>query len=303
MLRPRSPLRKKEQKVGFCLPAAETHSTTVESLPVPSAPQRIIECLCSTIRNTTEMCACVGVLVGNNSKHQVWAPRAPLATPARVVSLAELLSLPEPPKRERLKLGVKLASSVLQFHRTEWLQERWGKQDIYLVQGDICQSSSPSLKTPVVRQAFTPDPPVSEVSIESHVIRCNLSLFSLGIVLIELWFWKSVESFQPDGMQASCGAPWVTSDTARFLTAQRLIDKLYEDAGDNYGDIVRRCILGLDHKETRLENDGFKNEVYLKVLQPLAQYLGQFCDEPYEEIFERWGQESRIRLVEHLVLE
>ena len=232
------------------------------------------------------MCTCVGVLVSNNSKHQVWAPRAPLALPtsARVVSLAELLSLPEPPRRERLKLGVKLASSVLQFHRTEWLQERWGKQDIYLVQGDISQSSSPSLTTPVVRQAFTPDPPVSEVSIESHVIRCNLSLFSLGIVLIELWFWRSIESFQPPNTPYYWS--WETSDTAKYVKAQRLIDQLYDDAGGIYGDIVRRCIIGLDHKETQLEDEAFKNEAYLKILQPLEKYLELFCNEPIAKIFE-----------------
>ena len=211
-----------------------------------------------------------------------------MLTSARVVSLAELMSLPEPPRRERLKLGMRLASSVLQLHRTEWLQERWGKQDIYLVQGGPSQSRSPSLETPVVCQAFASEPPVPEVSAESHIIRCNLSLFSLGIVLIELWFWRSVESFEADEPQAYCG-PWGTSDTARYVTSQRLIDKLYGDAGDNYGDTVRRCIIGLDHKETQLENDGFKNEVYLKVLQPLEKHLELFYNEPLGKIFEKQG--------------
>ena len=237
------------------------------------------------------MHTCVGTLVSNDSKHRVWAPRAPLAmlTSARVESLAELLSRPEPPRKERLKLGMRLASSVLQLYKTEWLQERWGKQDIYLIQGASQSSPSletPSLETPVVCQAFPPEPSVFKASIRSHIIRCNLSLFSLGIVLIELWFWRGIESFE-DKSQAYY-SPWEeTSDTARYVTAQRLIDKLYGDAGDNYGDIVRRCIMGLDHKETQLENDGFKNEAYLKVLQPLGKHLELFCNEPLAQIFEK----------------
>ena len=66
-------------------------------------------------------------------------------------------------------------------------------------------------------------------------------------------------------------------DTARFSTARKLIKRLYGDAGDIYGDVVRRCITGLDHKENQLENDEFKTEVYLKVLQPLEKYLEMFC--------------------------
>ena len=214
----------------------------------------------------------------------MWVPRVPLIS-GRVISLAELLAMPEPPKRERLKLAVRLASSVLQLHSTEWLRERWGKQDIYFIQRDSFQSRSPSLEIPVVHQAFTPEPSVSTASIEPHIIHCNLSLFSLGIVLIELWFWRSVESFQVNEHQAY--DPWEASDTARFTTAQRLVPILYEDAGDIYGDTVRRCIVGLDHMDSKLENNEFKNEAYLKVLQPLEKHLEFFCDEPLGKIFER----------------
>ena len=291
-LRSRSPFKKVQKKVGFCLPAAETRPLTSESSPVPSASERsrIIDCFCSTIRSITEVHTCVGILVSNKSKHQVWVPRAPLAilASARVVSLAELLSLPEPPMGERLKLAVRLASSVLQLHRTEWLQERWGKQDIYLVQGGSSKSRSPSLETPVVHQAFTQEPPVFEASMESRIIRCNLSLFSLGIVLVELWFWRSVESFQADEPQAYCG-PQAASDTTIYATAERLIDELYITAGVNYGHTVRRCIRGIDHQETRLENNEFKNEVYLKVLQPLEKHLEFFCGKPLWEILGKRG--------------
>ena len=223
---------------------------------------------------------CVGILVSNNSKHQVWVPRAPMRTSARVVPLSELLSLPAPPTGERLRLAVRLASSVLQLHKTEWLQERWGKKDIYLIQGDSSQPS-PSLETPVVRRAFIPGPSVPEASIESCLIRCNQSLFSLGIVLIELWFWRSVESFQTDESQAL-----VNSDTARYTIVRELIGRLYGEAGNNYGAIVQQCVYGIVHQEIRLEDNAFKNEVILRVLQPLEKDLERFYGKSIEEIFE-----------------
>lgn len=277
--------------VEFHLPAAETRSSHVESSPAPSDSEQIIKCFCSAIRNIAEMRTCVGILISNNSKHQVWVPREPLPilTSARVVPLADLLSLPEPPRRERLKLGVRLASSVLQFHRTEWLQERWGKKDICLIQGNSSQSRSPSLETPVVCQAFPTEPSDLDVSMESHVFSCDVSLYSLGIVLIELWFWKSVESLQQQAIITNYQEPqyYCCLDTARLNSAKQLIERVYRDAGDNYGNIVRRCIIGLDHKETQLENDGFKNKVHRKVLRPLEKHLELFCDESLEKIFRR----------------
>ena len=95
-----------------------------------------------------------------------------------------------------------------------------------------------------------------------------------------------MESFQADESYAYCG-PWTTSDTVKYVKAQMLMDQLYDDAGDFYGDIVRRCIIGLDHKETQLENEAFKNEVYLKILQPLEKHLELFCNEPIAKIFEK----------------
>ena len=84
------------------------------------------------------------------------------------------------------------------------------------------------------------------------------------------------------------------SNNARKYIALSLIDKVYEDAGENYGDSVRRCIGGLDHKETKLDNDGFKNEAYLKVLQPLEKDLEHFYREPLEKIFEKRAPETEV---------
>jgi len=128
----------------------------------------------------------------------------------------------------------------MQLHETEWLRERWGKQDIFFIQEESDQQRDGVLATPLVHRAFTSDSPMPQRSIdhESRVIRCNKSLFSLGIILVELWYWESLESFQ-----TRFGGEGGTPDMAEYCTAVRLIDDLYGDAGDSYGDIVRRCIL------------------------------------------------------------
>ena len=271
--RSRSPSRGGGNTVSFSPPTAETPPSSVES---PTASEPIIQCFCSAIRNITEICTCIGKCIGilssNNLKHPVWVPRAP-STLARAVSLAELLSQssPAPLPLHRLKLAVRLASSVLQFHTSGWLQDRWSNKDVYLVQRGSSQSS---LEIPVVHHAFTREPPSSEASIELTIYHCNLSLFSLGIVLIELWFWKRVESPQAHN-----------PNLARFITAAELIRTLSEDAGALYASSVKHCIYGLGPQELRLENNEFKNEVYLKVLQPLEKHLEAFCNKSLGEIF------------------
>ena len=258
---------------------------------VPSSPGQIISSLCSAIRDVTEGCTCVGTLISEKSKHQVWVPSPTPALQAsdRVVSLATLLSEEKPPKKERLKLGVRLASSVLQFHNTQWLQERWGNQDIFLIQGDSSQSC-PRLETPVVRQAFPRKPPVADVA--TAIVNGNLSLFSLGIVLMELWFWKNMDPARLTGPQVN-EPPYPRHlellDRERYREAQNEIPRLIEKAGHLYGGCVQRCLDGLDNTETQLGSKEFDREADLVVLQPLEKNLQCFCDQQLEEIFKKPG--------------
>ena len=81
----------------------------------------------------------------------------------------------------------------------------------------------------------------------------------------------------------------MTKHMLEYCTATRVLeDMLYDDAGDIYGDIVRRCIIGLDRRQNQLEEDAFKDEVYLKIIQPLEEYLKIFCDqESLAKIFQK----------------
>lgn len=72
-------------------------------------------------------------------------------------------------------------------------------------------------------------------------------------------------------------AAMVWNETMAYMTALNLIDELYDDAGNKYGDAVRRCIQGLDCRETNLEKEDFKKEVHEKIMGPLKENLETFC--------------------------
>ncbi|KAF8424837.1 hypothetical protein EV426DRAFT_597389 [Tirmania nivea] len=272
----------------------QVDTTWEETAFKPTTEFEAIQCLCSAIHQAPEAHTCLGLLVGDDRmKHRIWVPKSegvsrsihgPSLT--QIVSLAEmLLNWPKPSKKERLKLGVNLASSVLQLHETEWLRERWTKQDIFFIREPLNAGARQNvdLNHPVVHQAFTAlKQPTPQEPAESLLVRCNKSLVCLGIVLIELCYWKDLNSLQNGnaGNRVECAS-------AAHSLAVGMIDQLYDDAGFTYGESVRRCITGLDLRETQLECDEFKKEVYYKIVQPLERDLMEFCDASLAEIFQK----------------
>ena len=257
----------------------------------------IIDCLCSAIEAARGRgChSCLGLLISSKSSfyHKLWLPKQSWLSfqPEKHVTLDELFSsrLETPSTKLRLKLALKLASSVLQLHDSCWLKETWGRKDIVFVQGP----SGPIIDKPLVYQAFphknsqpqeTPPSTAQEASDWPYL--CNRSIFCLGIILIELWHWKSIEQLQ--GVSEGCenGLP----GALEILSAQKMVPELFDTAGVAYGKAVHGCIMGLpsDRKpDPRLEREDFKNDVYRKIVCPLEGHLKQFCNEhDIEKIFD-----------------
>ena len=262
---------RKPKDISLELPTASAATATSNRTTIAD---HIISCLCSHLRKAGEIHCCLGIIVSRNvRRHRVWVPKQPLSIPrlGRAITLANMLHdlKPEakPALEERLKLGVRLASSVLQLHDTEWLNERWSKDEIWFIQEDPCRD--PVLKYPLVRRVFQQgDESTSTDSIAGLIGHSNASLFSLGMVLIELWYWKSLEA-------KDVGDGW-----KHYL-------ELRGKAPASFSDAVRRCFGDLDHTETQLHLDGFKNAVYLKIVLPLEETLKWFCGkDSLPQIFE-----------------
>lgn len=275
-------------RVAFDLPQTScTDPPPIISNHIPKHTIKQIENLCLAVQRAKSEISCLGVLVGGGGgQYRVWPliEPSPTSKPTGVLSLESLLTQPGAlKKRERLVLGVQLASTVMQLYKTEWLGENWGKRDILfyekITQGRSGSAAtiSPVLKKPLVRRSFAPQGlplPPPQSSARSIFVPQNQSLFSLGVILTELWYGKCLEDLQIETDRNGFGG---VSDMTDYITAKRLSNEISDDAGEKYGDAVRRCINGLDHRSPSLEKDDFKNEVHMKVVTPLVENLEAFC--------------------------
>ena len=127
-------------------------------------------------------------------------------------------------KKQRLRLAVTLASTTLQLHATPWLDQEWGRKDIL-----FCDSL---VEQPHISQLFSK---VSEPSPEQlnnvkwSPIR-NLSVFGLGVMLLELSFCRPLDEFR------TAQDPPAFAD---FVVAQRLLERLEDEESSTYTDVVR----------------------------------------------------------------
>lgn len=166
---------------------------------------------------------------------------------------------------------------LMQLHSTGWLGQKWGKSDIFFM-----KSNGPTHRNPFVRRSFGSsntsnpynDSRTSSISgTELGVVhRVDPSLFSLGIVLIELFFWKPIEvlAIELRG-QAEAGVDSLDVD-ADLETAKRYIGEIIAKAGFDYGLAVSRCIIGLELANESLEDNNFKNEVHANIVCPLEKH-------------------------------
>lgn len=104
----------------------------------------------------------------------------------------------------------------------------------------------------------------------------NRTLFSLGIVLIELCMGKPMQELRepdelnPDGTE---------NDFSDFQTADRLLEMevISDKFGKRWSDVVRRCIhCDVDEAKKSLEDVGFRKAVYNKILVELEEDYKQF---------------------------
>ena len=204
--------------------------------------------------------------------------------------------------RDRLTLGIKLAATLLQLYRTPWLSEDWGREDIHFVKMYSKDTPSAYFQEPFITRSFVPNGELQGATntstAERQRSRSSLSvrvpsLFSLGILLIELSYCKPFEALGPAaGLPGACDASIVSGmceNDVKFCVALRLLDPQNEQGmncawtGLRYADAVRRCIrCDLDVSEGEYDSDAFHAAVYQRVLEPLMQTLKSLCGDSDE---------------------
>lgn len=177
-------------------------------------------------------------------------------------------------QHDKFKVAVDLASSVLQLYKTPWLSDEWSQDDVYFVHRPGAPLAT-VYQHPFIYRKFTSSAPTQPAIVQPpsrRVIR-NQTLFTLGVLLIELLYGKPIEELQTAhdlDCQGTPGAVW--------CTAERLIDEeIAFEAGQLYSDAVRRCIrCDFNTKNSSLDDQDFQQAVFDGVVAPLEKTLSHF---------------------------
>lgn len=175
---------------------------------------------------------------------------------------------------DKFTVAVDLASSVLQLYKTPWLEESWDEDDVYFVHRPGTPLSSIYQHPFIYRKlsSSTTHQPCMAPKPARRVIR-NQTLFTLGVLLIELLYAKPVEELQTTHDLDCQGTPGVV-----WCTAERLIEEeILFEAGPLFSDAVRRCIrCDFNHANHDLDDRDFQQIVFDGVVAPLEKTLQRF---------------------------
>lgn len=180
----------------------------------------------------------------------------------------------------RFRLAIQLVYAVLQGHSTPWLKHSWSTSDVFFEQ------LSPShedlnlvlfLRSRFAGQGNTDTPfkrerLVSEDEGKSRVSSGpptdiggiydigNMTLFSLGVALLEIGHWTPISQMRLDG------------ERDEIATALRVAQERHAFGWD-YGEIVRRCMQCQFGYGRDLNKPELQSAVYSSVVRPLQELV------------------------------
>ncbi|KAH0536241.1 hypothetical protein FGG08_006863 [Glutinoglossum americanum] len=214
----------------------------------------------------TDVCYCIEPVPYSEGRRQV-------------ISLHDLLSAQQRHsgfplcfhERDRLKLAIILATSLLGLHSSPWMRDMWTSRDIlfrpYL--GDL---DDEAILRPYISHSFPNSQQAPPCIAPPPMVR-NAALYALGKVLIQL-----IEN-RPliDGSDQD-----TTSIDPEQKHAVELEPTIYRKAGKTWAEVIRRCLyceFDMGTTDSILDNDEFLCRVYGLVIQPLAKAL-EYMGEP-----------------------
>ncbi|KAL7923319.1 hypothetical protein ACQKWADRAFT_290556 [Trichoderma austrokoningii] len=185
------------------------------------------------------------------------------ATGWRMVSLRDGLESRNgqapPTYKQRLRLAVLIAKSVLQFYKTPWLAEMPSSRDIFFLQN----GNSPDYDRPFLMATSSKG---KSKAIDDPVIR-NPTLLAIGVLLIELLQGQTIQSLQAQEEALGDGL------LSLYMAASRCLREISR-ASSNYGTAVSRCIDGkIQGRHLDLENEDDRHEIYCGVVALLEEDL------------------------------
>ncbi|KAL8752171.1 MAG: hypothetical protein Q9184_005820 [Pyrenodesmia sp. 2 TL-2023] len=240
-----------------------------------------IEDICSAIRASNKDQTEIGLLIDETPErhqHKLYRANTVVGSETLSRSLEDLLRSSRDlgaeslSRKSRLQIAVTLASSVLQLSGTSWLKASWNSCDIFFHDKSGGPLASEQLYPYLSWQSCCCDvsPLVEQLGLDNHMIRSE-TLLALGLTLVELCFGRTLaEMRKPEDIH--------TNETAtRLKTATRLHNRVYNEMGIPYGDVVRRCLFQtFDVRELSLDIEEVQQKVLDNVVTPLVEDLNSF---------------------------
>ncbi|SMR52358.1 unnamed protein product [Zymoseptoria tritici ST99CH_1A5] len=180
--------------------------------------------------------------------------------------------------RFRVELALMLAKGVLQMSSTSWLEGKWTKHNILLV------TDAPNSLLPYVSHRFESAGrsstsstlvPTTPDSVEAWIR--NPTMFSLGVLLLEVCYNRSIESLAANDEKNDFGKAWTYTP---FLTAMRLSKTVQNELGLRYAQAVRACLdfPGVEPNLTGMpkESTSFASSMMKDIVDPLKVAVETF---------------------------
>ncbi|KAL1638135.1 hypothetical protein SLS58_008972 [Diplodia intermedia] len=170
--------------------------------------------------------------------------------------------------KERRVLAVILAHSLLHLSDSNWLRDEWDKTHISFFSSQPDQINlKPYLATNF--QALTERNDQSRMQIHP-----SPTILALGILLLELQIWATIESRRIPEDLAEDGSVNINTNLS---TAVRVLDDAADEIFENYRRAVHACLECdfLNANEVDFNDEGFRSLVYENIVAPLEKELYQ----------------------------
>ncbi|KAI9811044.1 MAG: hypothetical protein M1832_001074 [Thelocarpon impressellum] len=265
------------------------HKTRI-AMEAATLNSKTISCLCYALRTASKASRDLGVLPDPEDPQERQAKIIFVSPPppfsVQSTSLKALLNSQQAPgciqlsRKDRFGIAAAMAWMVLHLSGSPWLDEAWNKEHVRLFLEGGHRPAQLLTTDPYVSCKFRSAtaradpvcPPMTDETFQNNQIR-NRVLFSLSILLIELCLNQHIEDLQAEG---STG---LTSALDTYELAEKQMDMIYREAGDQYGYAVQRCLRcefrGRDVTKD-LEHREFRQHFYHDVVAPIQATFSMF---------------------------
>lgn len=163
---------------------------------------------------------------------------------------------------DRLQVGLEIALTILGLGTSCWVPRGWDRREVF-----VLKSPNTSTKPFIQHQSLSFSLQETVDDIRAHT---ENTLFSLGVILLELIFQETLEQQPCWDTFCKNGQP---TDWTHQCTAMEWQSQIETRYGNDLSDPVRLCVNGGFLGDANLDNSGFLQEVIDTVVNPLERFL------------------------------